>query len=329
MTVKEILERLPKVNEKRNYWLVRTEGGTLYESFMTGNFIAIGYDKISLEEISVVRTNDEAGINILAEKIKSKYEDEKRAKHSARQLKKFTYEIKKNDIVLIPSQNSEEITFGQIEETSAFNNFDNKFNCPSIKRKKVRWLKTVSRKSLDPNLYKLMFSHHTISEANLYDRYIDKILNSFFIKNNQAHIVLDVQTTDDIKARSLFAMGDLALDVFDEFCKEEKLEYNSDNFEVKLAVQSPGFIELVGSQIGGIIIIGIILVGIAGGGFKFKYKKEVTTGIKTDGIIEKVRKFIQTNSNIKLKKELLEKHMDSLEIKDPKELINVLKELDK
>lgn len=329
MEIQELLNKLPKVQTNRNYWFFRTNGGSFYESFIRGNFVAIGYNFITLEDLSKSNTYDATGLEILTENIRNKHPEETRAKYSAHQLLKFNYDIKKNDIVLIPSNSSQEITFGEIQETPAFNEFDGKFDCPYVKRKKVKWLKSVNRESLDPNLYKLMFSHHTISEANLYVEQIDKEINSFFVKGEKAHLVLGVQTLNPIKAKDLFELGTLSLELFDDFIKEESLDIESENFNVKLNVQSPGFIEISGEAIAGIVILGVMIVGIAGGGFEFSYKDSVKSKIKTDGLIEKIRKFVTTKSNNNVKKKLLEKHIKNLDIKDPSELIEVLKQLDK
>ena len=119
------------------------------------------------------------------------------------------------------------------------------------------------------------------------------------------------------------------MELLDDFCAEENLDYKSDDFNVKLNLQSPGVIEISGIMIGGIVLLGIIMVSIAGGGFSFKYKKDVTATMKTDGIIEKVKGFLTSKSNIKTKKELLEKHMKDLKITDPEDLIKILRELNK
>lgn len=329
MTLQEILDNLPKVKENRNYWFVRTSGGDYYDSFVKGNYIAVGWNTITLEDISKSRTEDNTGFEILKENIKQKYPDETRPGHCASQLLKFAYGIKKNDIILIPSVNSEEISLGEVVQTDSFNEFETKFDCPYIKRKRIKWLNTISRTDLDPNLYRLMYSHHTISEADIYAEHIDKEISSFYIKGDRAHMVLGVQTAEQVKAKDLFQLGLLPLDIFDEFCADQNLEYNSDDFNVKLDVQSPGFIEISGLAIGGIVLLGIIIVAIAGGGFNLKYKDDLTVGVKTDGIIEKVSAFLKTKSNIQTKKALLEKHMKDLDIKDPQDLINLLKQLDK
>lgn len=47
-----------------------------------------------------------------------------------------------------------------------------------------------------------MYLHHSISEATAYEIYNDKILNSFYIKDNKANLVLNVQTEADINAKA-------------------------------------------------------------------------------------------------------------------------------
>lgn len=329
MTLQEILDKLPKLKSNRNYWFVRTDGGDMYESFLIGNFIGIGWDKVTLEDIAKANTGNNTGVEILKDTVRTKYPDEQRPGHTASQLMKFVYQIKKNDIILIPSHGSHEISFGEVTNTPAFSELNGKFNCPFVKRKSVRWLTRVSRNSLDPHLFRLMFSHHTVSEADYYAEYIDKEINSFFIKGDKAHLVLGVQTEKDIKARELFEMGTLSLDILEEFANNENLDLDADEINVKLNVQSPGLIELSGLDISGIVLLGIILIIIAGGGFEISYGDKFKLNLKTDGIIEKVRSFLRTNSKIKTKRELLEKHMKDLNIKDPDDLVKILKELDK
>jgi restriction system protein len=324
-----ILESLPQVNTNRNYWFFRTNGGAYYDSFKEGNFIAIGYNQISVSEINSGNTRNETGVKILTEVIKKKIKNDKRPGYAASQLLRFAYGIKKGDIVLIPSDNSDNFTFGQVLETQFYLAEEGSNKCKFTKRKKVKWIKTLSRERLDPNLYKLMFSHHAISVADEYAEYIDKIINSFFLKGQDAHLVLDVQTMDEVKAKDLFQMGALSLELLDDFIDEEELPYNSDNVNLKLNVQSPGFIELAGNSMQVVLLLGLILVGVAGGGFFFNYKKDVKVGLKSDGIIEKIRHFLNSSANRKAKRELLEKHLNNLQIKDPQDLIKVLRELDK
>jgi len=256
------------------------------------------------------------------------YPKENRPGHAIKQLLKFTYSISKGDIILIPSKNSDHISFGEVIETPAYIDNSSIDTCLFRKRKKVKWLKTIDRNNLDPRLFRLMFSHHTVTEGDSYAEQIDKELASFFIKGDRAHMILEVKTLAQIKAVNLFQLGLLPLQIFDEFCKDENYDYSSEDFQVKLDVQSPGFIELSGEMISGIIILGMIFIAIAGGGFNIKYK-ELNVGINSDGIMEKINNFLRTNSNVKAKRQIIESIVKDLEIKDPKELKDLLKELNK
>lgn len=35
------------LNDKTNYWLVRTAGGAFYDQFVAGNYVGIGWNEIS------------------------------------------------------------------------------------------------------------------------------------------------------------------------------------------------------------------------------------------------------------------------------------------
>jgi len=193
----------------------------------------------------------------------------------------------------------------------------------------VHWLKTVQRDDLDPYLYRLMYSHHTISEGDFYSEYIDKVINSFFIKDEVAHLILDVQTTVAIPAKDLFEMGTVALSLLGEFRQEEKdIKFNLEDVDVKMNLQSPGTVELAGSIVA-ITILGIIFIAVAGGEFKIKYKNDLSVGIKTQGIIEKVASFLQSRRDIKNQADILAKHTKGLNIENPQDLIKIIEAITK
>jgi restriction system protein len=239
--------------------------------------------------------------------------------------------MKKGHIVLIPSGSSYEISFGEITDRAVYvTEPEGEDNCPYTKRRRVRWLKTIKRDDLDPNLYKLMFSHHAITEGTFYGEYIDRITNSFYIKDNKANVILEVQSADEIKAKDLFGFGAETLDLVEAFCAEEGITVDTNGFNVKLDVQSPGFILFSAADMGGIIMLGLIVVAICGGGFSFKTSdNKVTATLKSDGLIEKIRKFLDTNSKAKIKKDLLENQAKDMKIKDPDDLRKIFKDLDK
>lgn len=324
-----ILDEVPTIKSDRKYWFVRTNGGEYYDSFIKGGYIAIGYNEISLSAIQVAKNNDSAGIENLTLKIKETYkEEESRPGHVASQLVRFAYQIKKGDIVLIPNENSHTIHFGEIASTPTDIVRAPNDKCPYQKRKRVKWIKSVRRNKLDADFYKLMFSHQTITDASDYAGFIDRTLNSLFIKGDETHLVLDVNTTDEINAKSLFSFGN-ALNLTEELCSDESID--NPDFNVKLNVQSPGTIEITAVVALGVIALGLILVTISGGGLTFKYKTadktDINATLKTDGIIEKMRNYLNSKSARKSKADILKKSLEDLKLTNPDDLINILKEL--
>lgn len=237
-------------------------------------------------------------------------------------MNKFVHGIKGGDIVLIPSHSSFEIAFGVVVSSGTFETTIKKNDdfevCPYRKRKKVKWFDLIRRDKLDPNLYKLMFSQHIITEADLYAEYIDRIANSVFIKDDLAHLVLDVQTTANIKATHLFKMGFELLSTFNEFCVDQELPYSSESVDVKLNLRSPGIIELSGSVVT-IIVLGIILVGLAGGKADFKLIGQ-KVNFESPGILKAVSDFLDK----KQRRKVISKIMSELEVKNPEELVKII-----
>lgn len=327
--IEKILAETPSIKSDRNYWLVRTQGGLYYDNFRNNNFIAIGANEISLSDISDSRKNEKNPNDLLTQRIKKLLKDEKQPGYLAGQLMKFTYSIKKNDIVLIPSVSSSLISIGEVAETpvTLANNIQSKDPkiCPYVKRKKIRWLKDVKRDNLDANLYKMLFSHHIISDASQYAQIIDNSINNFYVKHDEASVILDVTSKQKINARELFKMGDYLLDTVDEFCKFYKLDIDTVDVEIKLNLQSPGKIQLTGKQKAAILVIGIFVIGTVGGGFKMNYG-DLHFDLSTNGLIQKVIDYQNSSHEREVKNELMQKYMKDFQIKQPDDLVKVFKQ---
>lgn len=51
MTIEEILDKVDHVEKKTNYWFIRTDHGKHFEDFTKGEYIAIGWDYFTLDEL--------------------------------------------------------------------------------------------------------------------------------------------------------------------------------------------------------------------------------------------------------------------------------------
>ena len=273
MSFKKDLERIgqqiPVVPEDRNYWLIRTEGGRYYDTFKFGGYIGIGYNFIT--SLDLMKLQDSKYIESLKERVQKHDPKNQRPGLAINQLKKFAFEINRNDVVIIPSESLEELSMGVVfdDDLSYSKDFPDD-DCPFEKRRKISWRKTIPKAKIHPVLYKLFFSHQTVVSANNYDKFIDKSMHDFFRKGNSYHLVLDVKAKEDINALGFFSFGNELLSFADEFSSELGIDASIEGFDIRSTVESPGLIELIGYSVFGGMILGIVTVAIVGGKFRIK-----------------------------------------------------------
>lgn len=320
---------LPIIDEQQRYWLVRTEGGWYYNNFRNDNFIAIGWDKVN--DIDAIRSiRDRKDEETMIKRMKLAYPEKQRFGHDLNQIRTFVSTIKSGDIILSPSYSSYQIAFGivtsnvYVKTVELTEEEEKRGVCPFSKRRDVLWIKTLKRDDLDPYLYKLFFSHHTITDAIDYAPLIDRTLHSLFIKGDKAHLVLEIASKEEIFARDLTDLIEGLLDFADDFNDATGSNFELRNVEMKVNVQSPGLIELLSYSIFGILAIAGILTVVSGGKFNLKIAKLGTeVEIETEGLIEKI---IQYKERVLTDKSRQKKIADSkkllrkLQVKIPDEL---------
>jgi len=269
-------------NDEQKYWFVRTNGGLYYNEYKTKGFIAFGIntvcDKKLLEDADTSKVAKEQLVNKIKEAYKNKTQNfttytsivaennlslKKSKKDNIQtgliinQLKRFMLEMKIGDIVLIPSSDSNNITFGKItseyyvDKTSPLEGFLEDNKCPFFKRINVKWIKTIKKKNLDPYLYKVIYSHHSITDVSYAKNYINRSLSDIYILNDKLHITFNVNRKTGIPVKSLLKF----IGSFEKIAHSINLDQEYTNeiaqAEVKLNLQSPGLIEyIVGIPIG-------------------------------------------------------------------------------
>lgn len=309
------------IDDKRNYWFVRTDGGNYFDAYISGSYVALGWNDVPLTEA------DEKGNypEDLLKEIEAK--GNKQPTRVLNQINRFYHEMKKGDVVVIPSTASLNLAFGYIaeddvyEETNITKDDIENGACPYQRRRKVDWMVNIDKARIDPHLYALFRNHLVISYGNNYAEYIDRALHTLYIKNNVAHLTFTVEAKQNPKALSIptFIFGLMART--DELAKEINLfddgKSVGEKITTKINVQSPGVIEFLG-DIPGVIALAIVSVGLFGGNAKFEHTKEKTSGeVSTEGLagaVIKILKILKDNNYVGDKNMLDCKNQ--LEIKD-------------
>lgn len=305
---------ITEIDSNRRYWLVRANAGAYFDDFILEGYIGLSWNKINNLDYFSLNQND------LKEKISLNYPDEKSPGNIAGQILKFANEIKKGDIVLIPSENSKHIAFAKVLETCPYIEDENSetdlFNSlldeifedsetapiqPCLIRKKIVLLHTFRRDQVDIYIYPLLHSHHTITSADIYGHYIDRMLNYFYIKNDKAHLILKVTKKHDIQAVELIkALTDI-INLSEVFESHIDQMYKKENIDIKLNVQSPGPIEFISPAWAILIGLGMLLGALNGGKHKIMFGNHFVYESESDGLIANVIKYInavRANSNL-------------------------------
>lgn len=243
MTVSEIIRRVDKLNTESNYWFVRTDYGKWFESFIEGNYIAIGWEYITLYEITnskeetlkrKIAKHDEK-IDLSTRKGKAK------ATTILNKLKAFV-ELKKDDIVIIPSRNSDRLAFGRIIEDKCF---EAEKAREFIKRRKVEWYEIKYMYDINAIFYQVKSNQHTISNINRFAPHIDRVIGNLFKKGDNTHYVLNIEKTDDVNFDDLRKLMDNIKILINNINTDFGFNENSDDFYIKINLQSKGVLELI------------------------------------------------------------------------------------
>lgn len=296
INLNEVAQSLPYILSSTNFWMLRAEKGAYYTDFFINQYIGIGYNEISVEYIkqhteediknrliqlftTTSRESEETKENS-AETVENAdnitLEDDqipsRKAASWASQLSKFVHNIKKNDVVLVPNENSE--SFAAYRVTSdAYDEDQEKVNDTSddykhsgfSKRIKVSLIKTFSRKSADSAIFPLIYSHHTLTDANNYREYIKRAIFDTYIENDKMHLTFQITDDNNISARNINQFISSIIQVVDvaenDLPSTEFSNNQTDDVDLKINVQSPGPAELIMHAQVGLTVISILIIG--------------------------------------------------------------------
>jgi restriction system protein len=337
-----LVEALPEITPEKRYWLVRTQSGSLYDTFRANGFVALEHDELPLSVLSqIARDFREDPIKRSIEvrqQVMKFYEEhytpeqlnDLSTRHFglvANQISKFAFQMRRGDVVIIPSTNSDIISFGYITESHIGNFTDaeqRKMANSYILKRRVEWIRDIGRIDLDPYIYKLFFGHQALSEVGAYADIIERSINNFFILDDEAHLILDVTTRQDISAKDLFGFGFDIMTLVDDFAQYADLEISSNDIQVKINLNSPGKIDLK-SKIKRTTVVAGILLFVAGGGLKSKSWSLDTPGVP--GLIKAASEFLDSKQEREMKADMYHHYKDSLKINDPDDLIKMMKQV--
>ncbi len=245
----------------------------------------------------------------------------------AGQLVRFVYEIKKGDIVVVPSKGSAFISIGEVQETQLVEVSDSDLDrtgCPYRKRKKIRWLKTISKKSSDILLRNAMQSHQALNDITHYGDIVERSISDFFKIDDETNIIINVNRESNVPAPDLLYFGSDILRFTDSFIKHHNLDFNVSEIQIKINVNSEGKTQFLSKNGRLILLVGIVIIGLTGGGLNIDVEG-FNLDLSTDGLISKIIEFQNNKHDREMQKEII-KAKDSLQISNNEDLLKYLKQ---
>ncbi|QVK17102.1 hypothetical protein KHQ81_09395 [Mycoplasmatota bacterium] len=179
--VNQILKSFPTINVETNYFLIKTNNGKYYSSYLEENRVGLYPLLIHV---------DEKG-NYIAEN-----------KKKEKELNLFINQLKIDDIVLIPSSRNKKLFIGKI--TSQYYIEMDKIY------KNVIWIKELGIEKLH-HIHQFIHLAHPIICLNKMKYEIERNLYSIFRKETAFHFVLKVNQQDHILCKSLYGLYHLLL----------------------------------------------------------------------------------------------------------------------
>lgn len=271
MSIASILENVKIVSQEKGYWFVRTDSGRYFDDYVENNYIAIGWNEINTKDL---RQMTESGSEIKSKISESQESDD--AEISQRQLKARTTGIftkilrfknlKRGDLVIIPSYSSTTLAFGIIQDEDIYTETVKAalLKCPFEKRRMVKWIESKPLAKLDPVFYQIIKSRHSICDIKKYDSYIDNVTETLYIKDDYTHFVININTEDAIELDKLLFLINTINTLNKKIIEDLKLPIENNEILIRLNLQSPGRIEFKSLGIA-LIVLALLFSSCASG----------------------------------------------------------------
>jgi restriction system protein len=245
MTIQEIINKVENIESKTEYWFVRTNYGEHFDQFTKGSYVAIGWDYFTLDELE---KNNESYIRkkiALQEKFDPNNSRDKIKITSAYNKIKIFLNLKKGDVVVVPSRNSDRLAFGKVIDDKAYEVEEQISLGSHFKRRKIEFEDIKNIRHLNPIFYQVKSNQHAVSNIKKYAPYIDKVMGNLFKKDDSTHYVLNIEKEENINFDDLRILMDNINTLMENINQELSFNENLEDFYVKINLQSKGTLELI------------------------------------------------------------------------------------
>lgn len=236
----------PIIEETTHVWFFRTQSGTYYPDFYINQYIALGWNLVSVSLITDKKENQAAKKS----KISELYPEEQRPGLILGQMETFYLKMQPNDLVVIPDMGGQRIAVGILGDVVTTikrkpQDDESKYEiCEYVHKRSVKWLKEIEAWS-DVYLFKTLRAQQTISDITSYADMVYRNLHPCYIANDGLHLTLQKRTISEYRIKDNIKLQYSILQINSTLSEYYKAQDDSDKIVIKTAVGSPGFIEII------------------------------------------------------------------------------------
>jgi len=314
-----------RTNTKK-YWLVRTDDGANYDTFSNGNFVALNLRDIPVDFIPHVRnleTSKERTSAIKEKLVDLQTQNQIELPYNpmdngyssnmgrlAGQIDSVALEMKYGDIVLIPSQGASSLKIGKIVDADLATE-ENITRTFSFARK-VEWIKEISKKRLEANLYKALGAHQAVCDITKYASVIERNYTSYFVIDENYHYVLTVNA-ESISAFEITALVQDVLTTVSKISDTYNLGIDVRDIKFSINVNSPGKMDFIST--GKKVILTMAVVAALAGGTLHYGELEIQTQGLFRSLVDAVNDWKNAEQERAHKQQLFDQYKESLDVK--------------
>ncbi|WP_370680643.1 hypothetical protein [Comamonas sp. GB3 AK4-5] len=223
---------IPIVDPKKNYWVIRADGGFYFNNFIKSGFVALSH----IDDLEI--TSDQISENTL--NIISLHLPYSAKTSRQNQVYRFIDKIKINDWVITIGK--KEIAIGIVKSDPFLDGsgFEAKKYLLGLRRK-VEWGTTIKRNEIPYDLQVGLKCNQSLFNITKYHESLYHTLFPFFVKGSKVHTSLKIKAQSNIKTKDIIQLFEL-IDGIDEFCQKllnRKQNESTPSF-VKAQFKSPG-----------------------------------------------------------------------------------------
>lgn len=281
-------DSLQVVDDKVECWFVRTAGGAYFDNFLGYEYIGIGWELISIEDVKRAVSSPNKK-DVLQELVALRYPEQLQPGRITSQILRFYESMKVGDLVMFPYDRGAHIAICEVISDVIPIEKHMLDDCPYVLNRKVRILDLSPKFLFSDGLKRLFYSHNALSKFNGDLTEVFRMAFGAFRYKGRFYVKISIRTFDPVSANDMFLAGYESIKLTEEFLEISSDDLDVPEVEAKVNVQSPGWFEFASDSYK-IVVLMLVVHSLLPHEVKVNFAG-IKLNVKTPGLLGLLLKF--------------------------------------